>query len=476
MNTSIFRAAAGPRKDAQGVTYARMRRSLVVLLLLGALAIYPVHGATSIDAVFTAFWDAPNPSAAEKASHAMLSNGVSFNEAWMRLKAGRTYSKEKTGLIRRPSSVGGVTIDNIIEIPAEYDPVKKWPLRVQLHGGVGRDLRDDPQPQSARIPGEPQIYIEPQAYWEAAWWHTTQVDNILGLLDFVRRKYNVDETQTYITGISDGGTGTFFFALREPNPWSACLSLNGQPLVLANRDARIEGNLYLGNLANCPLYVVNGDHDPLYPAETVTPLVDAMHKAGVMPVYHIQPNERHDVHWWPDERASYEMFVHTHPRSAHPERLSWETDRTDRFNRVRWLVIDKLGTPKSPPSPQASAKPLSPPAPARQADTLEDVNVFTFRSSTMNVFPRRRQVQSGRVDVERHGNAFDARTRGVSEFTLLVSPDVIDFAKPVQVTVNGAQVFSGLVKRDLPTLLKWAARDNDRTALYGAELHITVPN
>ena len=82
----------------------------------------------------------------------------------------------------------------------------------------------------------------------------------------------------------------------------------------------------------------------------------------------------------------------------------------------------------------------------------------------MNVFPRRRQVPSGRVDIERHGNAFEAKTRGVGEFTLLLSPDVIDFAKPVQVIVNGAPVFSGLVKKDLPTLLKWAARDNDRTA------------
>jgi dienelactone hydrolase len=432
-----------------------MRRPLLVLLL-GGLATHPIGAAASIDAAFKAFWDAPTASAAEKASHAVLVSGVSFDEAWQRLKAGRTYSNEKTGLIRRPTSVGGVNIDNIIEIPAEYNVARKWPLRVQLHGGVGRDLRDDPQPQSARIPGEPQIYVEPQAYWEAAWWHTSQVDNILGLLDFVRRRYNVDETQTYITGISDGGTGTFFFALREPNPWAACLSLNGQPLVLANRDARIEGNLYLGNLTNCPLYIVNGDHDPLYPAETVTPIVDAMVKAGVTPVYHIQPNERHDVHWWPEERASYEMFVHTHPRPAHPERLSWETDRTDRFNRVRWLVIDKLGRS---PSPQA----------------LEDVNVFTYGASKMNIFPRRRQVPSGRVDVERRGNAFHAATRGVSDFTLLVSPDVIDFTKPIQVTVNGAQVFSGVVRKDLPTLLKWASRDNDRTALYGAELHITVP-
>jgi hypothetical protein len=180
-----------------------------------------------------------------------------------------------------------------------------------------------------------------------------------------------------------------------------------------------------------------------------------MHKAGVMPVYHIMRNDKHDTHWWPDERAFYEMFVHEHPRPAHPERVSWETDRTDRFNRVRWLIIDKLGVRKSD-------------------SVLEDVNVTTYQDEKFGLFPRLRAKASGRVDIERRGNAFEAKTRGVDSFTLLLSPDVVDFSKPVQVTVNGAQAFSGTVKKDLSTLLKWAARDNDRTALYGAELHISV--
>ena len=432
-----------------------MKRVLLVAALFG-LASYSVRGATNVDAAFKTFWDAPSMSAAEKTVHAIVDSGVDFDGAWTRLKAGRTYANEKTGLVRQDGSVGGESFETIIEIPEEYTPAKKWPLRVQLHGGVGRPPQPGRQPQSTRIPGEPQIYIEPQASDENAWWHSSQVDNILGLLDSVKRKYNVDETQTYITGISDGGTGTYFFALREPNPWAACLTLNGQPLVLANRDARIDGNLYLGNLANCPLYIENGDADPLYPAETVTPLVEAMKKAGVAPVYHIMRNDKHDVHWWPEERSFYEMFVHSHPRVAHPERLSWETDRTDRFNRVRWLVIDKLGAKKSDAA-------------------LEDVNSTIFEGQKWQIFPRRRQVATGRVDIERHGNAFQAKTRGVSEFTLLLSPDAIDFAQPVQVTVNGAQAFAGSVKKDLPTLLKWAARDNDRTALYGAELHILVP-
>ena len=431
-------------------------KKLVLIAPMLVMATFSAHAAGNVDAAFKRFWAADTPAAAEQVVQTVVDSGVTFDDAWERLKAGRVFAKEKTGVIRVPVTVGGEAFETLIEVPAEYDPAKKWPLRVQLHGGVGRPPQPGRQPQSARIPGEPQIYLEPQASDDNAWWHISQVDNIISVLDMVKRKYNVDETQTYITGISDGGTGTYFFALREPNPWSACMTINGQPLVLANRDARIEGNLYLGNLANCPLYIENGDHDPLYPAETVTPIVDAMKSAGITPVYHVMRNDKHDTHWWPEERAFYEMFVHSRPRVAQPARLSWETDRTDRFNRVRWLVIDKLG--------------------ARQSDAaLGDVNSAVFHGKTWEIFPRRRVIPSGRIDIERQGNVFQAKTRGVGEFTLLLSPDAIDFAKPVQVTVNSAPVFSGVVRKDVATLLKWAARDNDRTALYGAELHIVVP-
>ena len=46
---------------------------------------------------------------------------------------------------------------------------------------------------------------------------------------------------------------------------------------------------------------------------------------------------------------------------------------------------------------------------------------------------------------------------------------------PVKVTVNGRSVHSAMVTRDPKTLIRWAARDNDRTTLYAAELKIVVP-
>ena len=85
-----------------------------------------------------------------------------------------------------------------------------------------------------------------------------------------------------------------------------------------------------------------------------------------------------------------------------------------------------------------------------------------------------RPEPSGRVDLERYGNAVKAFTRGVRRFTLLLSPDVFDFKKPITVTVNGNTAFSGVVKKDPAVLLKWAARDDDRTMLFGAEVAVKV--
>ena len=81
---------------------------------------------------------------------------------------------------------------------------------------------------------------------------------------------------------------------------------------------------------------------------------------------------------------------------------------------------------------------------------------------------------SGRVDLVRSGNTVTATTRGVASFTLLLSPDVFDFTTPVSVVADGKTVFEGPVSKSVATLLGWAARDNDRTMLFGAELKVSL--
>ena len=406
----------------------------------------------------TALVQADSREAAEAAAR-RVGKDVSFDEAWRRVKDGRPYGPLPTGRVDLPSSDHGTRLDNVLEVPPDYVPGRKWPLRVSLHGGVGRPAPgpgdDPPRPLTNRIPSDGELVLHPRAFADSEWWRPGQVDNVMRLIDGIKRRYNVDESHIYLTGISDGGTGAYYLAMRAATLWAACMPMNGHPSVLANPEVGADGQLYPENMANCPWRIVNGGKDRLYPAASVEPLIAMFRRGGIPLDFQVYPEAGHDTSWWPEERAKNEAFLAAHPRPAHPARITWETERVDRYNRFRWLVIERLGV--------------------RPSDVkLADVNTFT-PAANVNVALYDREKPSGRVDAVRSGNTFELKTRGVRELTLLLSPDAIDFAAPVVVTVNGAAVHNKVVARDVATLLRWAARDNDRSMLYGAELHITVP-
>ncbi len=411
------------------------------------------------DALFDSFFAAESPADAATIGEQIAASGVDFDTAYAKLQKGRAYLDEKRGEYSlRWRSKTGPFFNNVVDVPAGYDPARRWPLRVQLHGGVGRPSPNavppgrqpaapgtPPARAANRIEGEPQFYLHPSGWMQAQWWDEEQVDNILRAVDTLKRKYNIDETQIYVTGISDGGTGVYYVALKEPNLWSSYLPLNGSLAVLRNPQTGADGEMHGNNFANAPLYVVNGENDQLYPVAQVEPHMAWLKRMGVNLLFRPQAGAGHNTAWWPTERAPFEKFVHEHPRPAHPTALSWETERVDRFNRNRWLIINQIRTDSS-----------------RQTG-LTDLGFFTHTR------------RSGRVDIRRNGNTFDAIVRDVAAFTLLLSPDAIDFGKPVVVTVNGKPVFGSAVKKDLGAMLRWAATDNDRTSIYGAELTITVP-
>jgi predicted esterase len=436
-------------------------RRLVLAVLLALAAGISTQTQSPVDEAFNKFFLADDPAAAAVEAGKIVSSGVGFDEAWKRLKSGRHYIFEKKGQFSlRWKSTVGPYFNNIVDVPATYDPSRQWPLRIQLHGGVGRPspnaVRPGPrnsQPQESggdpllqnRIAGEPQIYAHPSGWADAQWWDVEQVDNILRLVDTLKRRYNIDESRIYLTGISDGGTGVYYLALKSPTTWASYLPLNGSLTVLRNPANGADGELFGNNLIDAPFYVVNGEQDPLYPVSQVEPHIAWFRQLGVQVVFRPQAGAVHNTAWWPTERAAYEQFVHAHPRVAHPAALTWETERVDAFNRNRWLVIDEL-------RPGGSQDPA-----------LADAGFF------------RHAARSGRVNITRTGNTFEAKTRDVGAFTLLLSPDAIDFSKPVTVMVNGTRAFQDVVRKDTATLFRWAARDNDRTMLYGAELRIAVP-
>jgi poly(3-hydroxybutyrate) depolymerase len=437
-------------------------RFACVLGLITALVGFPNAGAqtgTAIDAAFQKFWSARSSTEAERSAADVVKTGISFNDALQRLKAGRRYAAEKTGVVKLNNKTkDGIEHNYALNIPASYDPARRYQVRFQLHGGIGG--RADNQPRGSgeigALAGAEQIYVIPYAWNDAPWWSEDQILNFDAILDALKRQYNVDENRVVVAGVSDGGTGAYYIAMHNTTPFASFLPLNGFIMVLAN-DEFDDGSSFPTNLRNKPIFAVNGGKDPLYPTSIVEPFLNHMMRGGVEIAYHPQPDAAHNTSWWPQVKDSFEQFVAAHPRDPYPDKVTWET--TDlAHNRASWVIIDKLGVTGS------------------DAKRMSDVNVVDGSESIPGpgdaLFSRKKP--SGRIDVVRNGNTIEATTRGVTGFTLLLSYDKLDFAQDVKVVANGRVLFNGRVKPSVETLMKWAARDNDRTMLYAAELNLNV--
>ena len=491
-----------------------------------------------VDAAFSRFWRAASPAEAVAAGDAIVASGVSFDEALTRLKNGRPYLADvPKGVVRLTHRLSAIDYPYMLDVPESYDPARKYPVRIQLHGGVGRPEATSRGNGIGALAGVEQIYVLPTAWASVEWWTDRQLANLRSILDSVKRTYNVDENRVVLSGVSDGATGAYYVAMRETTPFASFLPLNGALVVLRNPRVGADGEMFPQNFVNKPFFIVNGGKDPLYPTSIVEPYIRQMEEHGVSLTYLPQPEAGHNTAWWPDVKNTYEAFVRDHPRQPVPDSLTWETDQTAGTNRAHWLVIDEL----APLRPERLALPdvnvfFGPPianfgvraSGARitsvlsgtsadrfgilpgdvivrandrtvpfGVDVVEVLSFFDPRTPLSVIVSRDNKpvelkgvfepvdmprtapmfshaVRSGRVDLVRAGNTVTATTRGVARFTLLLSSDVFDFAAPVRVVADGKVVFQGTVTPSLATLLKWAARDNDRTLLFGAEVTVTL--
>ncbi len=411
-------------------------------------------------AAFARFLDADSPKQAADRVGALLTSDITFDEAYERLRVGRAYSAQESEVVMRTHRMNDVDYYYAVTVPPSYDPEQRYPVRFQLHGGVGRRATNRPRGNGAMrsLVGAEQFYVIPYSWNDSPWWSDDQVRNLSAIVDSLKRTYNIDENGVVLSGVSDGGTGAYYIAMRDTTPYASFLPLNGFLMVLGN-DRIDNGTLHPHNLANKPWFIVNGGQDRLYPTVIIDPLVDHLKTGGVSVDYYPQPEAGHNTRWWPEMKGPFEKFVVDHPRDPHTPHITWEASYELDQNRAHWLVIDRLGVQPGDASDMPNLNDAGGvPVMRRYADA--DGRLFS------------KGFASGRVDVRRRGNTFRAVSRGVARFTLLLSPDVVDFNEPVEVTVNGRTAFSGPVSLDLATLLKWAARDNDRTMLYGTELEI----
>lgn len=503
----------------------------------------------ALDRAFHDLWGAHDASGAAAAAGEILATGAPVGQVYQGLRAGRTYSarvpKGRLILVRRDSAEEDHRY--VLVVPSTYDPAVPSPVRFYLHGGVNTEDRDMGERWDFdRFSAAGELTVFPSAWRGAMWWHENQVDNLLAILADLKRTYNVDENRVTVVGVSDGGSGAFFLADKVPTPLAAAVSLIGSAGILANPQLLPAGPLYVPNLRNVPLYVVNGSLDPLYPVAEMVPYIALFQAAGADLTFRPLAGSGHDLRWWPEEAPNINRFLQAHGRNPYPDRITWETDRVDRWNRAFWLVIDQLGSAPGEvrfprfdsivplpalPSLGVRADPSSDhgvrilvvelgslaaragliardlivevdgvPTPtvralldATQGIDWGDTLALTVERDRLRgqvlvplaprpdpdsikptlAFPR--PPGTGHVELERHGNVITVQCEGVRRYSLLLSPDRIDFSQPVRVITNGRVSFDGVVTEQATTMLRWWLRDQDRRMLFTAELQVQVP-
>lgn len=395
------------------------------------------------------FLDADVPEEKEVALQAILAMAPEFSEVFESLVAGRTYAADvPVGQIQGVHQArDGTRFPYFIQVPESYDARRRYPVRVFLHGGVSRAAWEPNEiwwSQPSRLRSEEYIGVFPAAWREQRWWTSSQLENLRAVLGSVQRTYNMDENRVALIGVSDGGTGVYWVAFRDTTPWASFLPFIGHPAVLQNPSIGVSAPVYRANLINKPFYVVNGEDDRLYPTRAVDPFIADFKAAGVDITYRPLKGYGHETAWWPDEAQRIDAFIAEHPRLPHPARIVWQTETTESAARAHWVRIDEIGY------------------------TASDER---FGNEGLWV----PQTPGSRIEVDRVGNRIEVRSEGVAAATFLISPDAFDLAQPITVVWNGSTVFDARVVPAIETLLRWAARDDDRTLLYAAELNLKAP-
>ena len=294
-----------------------------------------------------------------------------------------------------------------------------------------------------RLAAEDHIAVFPASWGPFPWWRGEQVENLRQILAALKREYNIDENRVTVTGVSDGGTGAYFLAFKDTTPWAAFFPFIGSPGVLLNPQVGAEGLMHVANLVNKPLYIVNGETDRLYPVRSVEPYLRSFGAAGVPFEFHPQPGG-HDTSFWPDLAENIDEFHRNFPRDPLPDRVLWAAENAASFARAHWIVLEEIG-------------------PIAGDEDRADLAALT------------EDGKAGVVEAVRRDNTVDVSAYHVRRLRILLSPEEFDLSRPVTVVLNGTEVFSGMVAPSLTTLMSWAARDDDRTMLFVAELEVTAP-
>lgn len=354
----------------------------------------------------------------------------------------------------------------LVHLPKNYNPEKKYPLLFFLHGAVKSNALVDFQPVGLNL-GEWNRYytkyaeqndvilVFPKGSRQYNWMLPDDgFFMIPEMLKLIKKGINVDDNKVFISGHSNGATGSFSYLMKQPTQFAGFYGFNTYPKVFT-------GGTFVENIKNRSFINFSTDEDYYYPPNANDDLTKLM-----IEIKADYKEYRYNgfPHWFPqfnESEPAYKILfkdLKERKRNPFPKEISWELD-DEKYGNIDWLSDIKLDTlsAKLDWHKERNFK-ITKWLDYAEKDSLivqkVDKNAFDF--------PRK----SGKIRGKYDNNIFRIETSSIESFSINISPEMVNLKKKVKVYVNGKLHFNEKVKYNRKFMLQNFDNSQDREQIW----------
>lgn len=362
----------------------------------------------------------------------------------------------------------------LVHLPQAYNPKKRYSVLIFLHGAVRFANFSDYQ-IAEQVLGygnkfltkhgdlNDMILVFPSADKNFNWMTADAGFFIVPeIVKQLKSALNINDNKVFVTGHSNGATGSFSYAMKQPTQFAGFYGFNTFPKVFT-------GGTFVRNILNRSFLNFSTDQDYYYPPNANDSLSNLM--SSIKADY---KDQRYNgfPHWFPDfdesEPAFKSLFadLKNRERNPFPKKLEWEFD-DDKYGAIDWLSNIKLDTLQSRKTWQQNLNfKIEKRLKYDENDTLieyeVDENAFDF--------PRK----SGKIIAEYKDNVFTIQTSCVASFSILISPEMVDLNKKVKIYLNGKLFKKLKVDAKKEFIIRNYQENKDRIQVWVDEIEIKV--
>ncbi|MDF2439892.1 MAG: hypothetical protein JWN98_876 [Abditibacteriota bacterium] len=296
-------------------------------------------------------------------------------------------------------------------VPDDYSARHNYPLVIMLHGYTPTITKVDP-------------WLPDETTWRAATsrgfilalpygrrnsdFVDAGEDDVLQVLEEVKKKYPIDPSRIFLMGPSMGGFGTYTVGLHRPDLWTAIAPMSARSdfylWFKLNRDEvpdwkRLQYDaddprFLKRNAQHLPIFLQHGALDDIVPVEHSRRLNDDLKALGYPMRYREIEDGDHFIYFEADPYNRIFEWMRPQRRTSMPRRVHY-TSGNARNDKAYWLQIG----------------------------AREDYS------------------RAANIEAEiKEGNRIEVKIENVEAFTLSPPANVLDAKKPVSLFVNGQAV------------------------------------